>query len=377
MNYITIDNKYSLLKQLGEGGFGGIFLASETNQDLQENEDESSTPNYFAIKLSRNEKSDEIEREINLLRTFDHPNVLSIDDHSIQKGVLKNEKGEVVGKDLSYMVMPFASMGDLGSYLTGDTYFDEDVSVFLFHQVFHGLCHIHEKGFVHLDLKPDNILITDDYQLKIADFGLSQPLLGEDGHGNFSNRRCGTASFWAPEISLNFEYNGVQADLYALGIILFIIVFGCRPFRETKTSDPLFMKLLQEPLAFWMVHPVTRTRIKSRTVSEEIVDLLARMLIVNPEDRLSKDDIKKHPWMSKYNKDIYEENDYEDFEFCPEILNSDDDSDYAINEEDYKSELSIYNSSEDEILSSRKSISDIEVDSNYDEEKEIDEILQK
>jgi serine/threonine protein kinase len=149
----------------------------------------------------------------------------------------------------------------------------------------------------------------------IADFGLSQDSKGEDEKGNFSKRRCGTASFWAPEISLGFEYNGEQADLYSLGIILFIMVFGCRPFNETKTSDPLFMVLLKNPLAFWMTHPVTKMRIKTRTVSEEVVDFLTRMLVVNPEDRLSKNGIIKHPWIYKYNKDIYEENDYEDVEF--------------------------------------------------------------
>jgi serine/threonine protein kinase len=203
--------------------------------------------------------------------------------------------------------------------------------------MFYGLRHIHEKGYVHLDIKPDNILVTKDLQLKIADFGLSQPLKGEDDKGTFNKRRCGTKAFWSPEIALGFEYNGEQADLYALAIILFIMVFGCRPFREIKIDDPLFMKLLKEPLAFWMAHPVTRSRIKDRTVSEEVVDLLARMLLVNPEDRLSKHDIAKHPWMLKFNKDIYEENDFEEFEFAPEILEEEDDSDYVISEEDLKS----------------------------------------
>lgn len=203
---------------------------------------------------------------------------------------------------------------------------------------------------------------------------MSQPLKGEDGNGNFNKRRCGTTSFWSPEISLNFEYNGVQADFYAIGIILFVMVFGCRPFRESKTSDPLFMKLLQEPLAFWMAHPVTRSRIKSRTVSEEVVDLLARMLVVNPEERLSKDCIRDHPWLLKYNKDIYEENDYEEFEFSPEVLNEDDDSDYTIKSENLQSESDIVSQgidtekskeSEDECLNQDKSLSDIDLDSSY------------
>jgi serine/threonine protein kinase len=148
--HILIDNKYALLNQIGEGGFGGIFLA----RDLEKN--------FYAVKLNRMEKSDQIEREIQLMSYFDHPNVLSIEDHSIKKGLLKNETGETVCDTLSYLVMPFASMGDLGSYLTGSAYFEEDVAVYLFHQINYGLNHIHDKGYVHLDMKPDNILINND-----------------------------------------------------------------------------------------------------------------------------------------------------------------------------------------------------------------------
>lgn len=113
--YIYIDKKYALLKQIGEGGFGGIFLAFD-----KEN-------NYYAIKLNRMEKSDEIKREIELMSYFDHPNVLPIEDYSVNKGVLQSQEGEVQCETVSYLVMPFASMGDLGTYLTGDSYFEEDI----------------------------------------------------------------------------------------------------------------------------------------------------------------------------------------------------------------------------------------------------------
>lgn len=372
---LYLDERYALVKQIGEGGFGGIFLAYNRE-----------TKSYWAIKVNRMVKTEEIESEIELMNWFDHPNVLNLDDFSIKTGTLKQENGNVISDTVSYLIMPYAHYGDLGSYLTGDSYFDEDIAVYWFHQMFYGLSHIHDKGYVHLDIKPDNILIMKDFQLKIADFGLSQPLKGEDDKGNFMKRRWGTSSFWSPEISLNFEYNGVQADLYALGIMLFIMIFGCRPFRESKTSDPLFMKLLQDPLSFWMLHPVTKSRIRTRTVSEEVVDLLARMLIVNPEERITKNGIRKHSWMLKYNKDIYEENDYEDFEFSPEILNEDDDSDYVINDEELKSSFSDNESqwidsdksqkSELDSNNDNGSIKDIEIDSNYSGCNK-DDLLQK
>lgn len=314
---IFLDSKYKLEKQIGEGGFGKIFLARSISDD-----------NLVAVKINRKHDTEEIESEIKLMTTFDHPNVLSISDYSIKKGVLKQENSTEVLQTVSYMVMEFASYGDLSSYLRGDSYFDEDIAAYLFQKMYYGLRHIHEKGYAHLDIKPDNILITNDLQVKIADFGLSQPITGEDGKGTFEKRRCGTKTFWSPEIALGFEYTGENADLYALAIILFIMIFGCRPFREINMDDPLFMKLLLDPLSFWMAHPITRSRIKERTVSEEVVDLLARMLMVNPEDRISKKEVAKHPWVLKFSKDIYEENDYDEFSFAPEILEEENDSDY-------------------------------------------------
>lgn len=348
---IYLDKKYALVKQIGEGGFGGIFLAKDFVNKK-----------YCAIKMNRMEETGEIESEIELMEHFDHPNVLSIDDYSIKKGILHEENSTVISETVSYMVMPFAAYGDLGCYLKGDSYIVEDIAAYWFMQSFYGISHIHDKGYVHLDIKPDNILITKDMQVKIADFGLSQPIKGEDGNGVFNKRRCGTKSFWSPEIALGFEYSGEQADLYALAIMLFIMVFGCRPFREIKIDDPLFMKLLKEPLGFWMAHPITKMRIKERSVSEEVVDLLARMLLVNPEDRIGKTDIVKHPWVQKFTKDIYEENDMEEFSFAPEILDEDDDSDYVINEDEEEVKFS---DSEDEsvgVETENKSQSDIEVD---------------
>ena len=147
------------------------------------------------------------------------------------------------------------------------------------------------------------------------------------------------------------------------------------------------MKLLQDPLSFWMAHPVTKSRIRSRTVSEEVVDLLARMLVVNPEERITKNGIQKHTWMLKYSKDIYEENDYEDFEFSPEVLNEDDDSDYIINDEELKSSDSDTESQgnyseksqklELDSNNDNKSIRDIEIDSSYSGIQAKEDLLQK
>jgi serine/threonine protein kinase len=84
---------------------------------------------------------------------------------------------------------------------------------------------MHNNNIVHLDIKPQNILLGDDYSLRLTDFGLSEPKQGEDGKGYFYKRR-GTPSFMAPEILMGLPFTGVRADLFALGVVLFNLVFG-------------------------------------------------------------------------------------------------------------------------------------------------------
>ena len=142
-----------------------------------------------------------------------------------------------------------------------------------------------KKGIVHLDLNLDNILLDVDYDLKIADFGLS-----ENQHINQLTSFKGSKSYIAPEIFENKTYNGIKVDTFTIGVILFIIVEGKFPFNSSLTSDPYY-KLLKEGRnsVFW----------KDSLVSAEFKNLIERMVNYNPNIRPSLEEIINHPWYKK------------------------------------------------------------------------------
>lgn len=128
--------------------------------------------------------------------------------------------------------------------------FSEKVSRTYFHQMMNGIHYMHEKGYAHRDIKPENLLLSDTFVLKIADFGFSCLLKGRDGKGVLRTK-LGTEGYMAPEI-FSKEYEGRKIDIFAAGVILFIMYSGTPPFEKATTTDPYY-KLIKDKkmLIFW------------------------------------------------------------------------------------------------------------------------------
>ena len=134
-----------------------------------------------------------------------------------------------------YISMEVCSHGDLFDLISKNGCIkDKALLMSLFKQVGRGVAAIHQTGNAHLDLKLENILIDSELNLKICDFGFVQPI------NELLTVGYGSENYMAPEIRRKDQYRGGQADIFSLGVILFILSFGVPPFVKADMSDRLF-----------------------------------------------------------------------------------------------------------------------------------------
>ena len=197
---------------LGHGSFGEVHLGTHTESGKR-----------VAVKvctkqmLAKGQGRALLQREIATMKALDHNNVLRLYE------VLETTKR-------FYLVIELATNGELFSLIKNDKGFDDPTARSYFRQLSDGVHYCHEQGVVHRDLKPQNLLLTADNTLKIADFGFSRfQDMDENGQVSKSLRlqtQCGTPNYAAPEIFLGQGYDGFKTDIWACGVILYVMLSG-------------------------------------------------------------------------------------------------------------------------------------------------------
>ena len=254
---------YIIKKTLGQGTFGKVQLGihKPTNEKV-------------AIKILEKskiiEKDDEIrvKRELEMMPKFNHNNVILVTE------IFSN-------RDNFYIVMEYCEGGELFNYIVKKRRLAEEEAAFFFYQIISGLEYIHSLGIVHRDLKPENLLLGKDHILKIIDFGLS----------NYFSKKllvtpCGSPCYASPEMVSGNKYNGFRIDIWSTGIILYAMLCGYLPF-EDKDNEVLFKKILRCKLEL------------PPHLSHSSKDLMLKILVTNPEKRITIQEIKRHPFYLK------------------------------------------------------------------------------
>jgi serine/threonine protein kinase len=146
--------------------------------------------------------------------------------------------------------------------------------------------YMQSKGVVHRDLKLENILVDDNVNLKVADFGFAT----YKKINKLSSYR-GTMTYMAPEIKEGKTYDGKQIDMFSTGVILFIIVQGIFPFKEAKKDEYFYNLIINGKLdQYW-------DKVGGKTLSSEFKDLILKMFSYDPSKRPTIEELKSHPWM--------------------------------------------------------------------------------
>lgn len=227
-----------------------------------------------------------VKNEIDAMKELDHQNLVKLIDFDEDAKYTKPNGTQI---KVFYLALELVSGGELFDFIAETGRFSEDVARYYFHQIIDGLEYMHTQGISHRDIKPENMMLDASHNLKIADFGFSS-------NQAMNETKRGTDGYMAPEIYKGVKYSGQSVDLFATGIILFIMVAQHPPFNAASARDPHYKLLSTNRVdVFWKVH-TKRKPGGLEFFSTEFMDLITGMLAYSPHERPSLAEIKNHPW---------------------------------------------------------------------------------
>ncbi|KAI3654153.1 hypothetical protein MP228_000872 [Amoeboaphelidium protococcarum] len=276
--------EYKIGRTVGEGAFSKVKIAThkQTNQKVAIKiikKDEEERKQQEAIKaksllLSANGKAavvlNKLSKEVKLLMRLDHPNIIKL--HQVI-----DTEGEL------YIIMDYASGGELIDYIAAKGNLSEKEGRKFFRQLVSAIDHCHLAGVVHRDLKLENMLLSDSKDLLLSDFGLGRSI---DGFNQYLNTFCGTPLYAGPELVSGIKYIGPSADIWSLGIVLYIMIAGKPPFKCDSIAE-LYAQIKSVKYAC------------PGHFSEDLQKLLQKLLVKDPSKRATMDQLRADPWINK------------------------------------------------------------------------------
>ncbi|KIV82743.1 hypothetical protein PV11_04827 [Exophiala sideris] len=299
--------EYMLGQTLGEGEFGKVKLGWKKDGSTQ-----------VAIKLIRREsvasnptRLPKIYREISILRELAHPNIVRLHE------MVETERH--IG-----IILEYASGGELFDYILNHRYLKDPAARRLFAQLVSGVGYLHKKGIVHRDLKLENLLLDQNRNIIITDFGFANTFdpgddLSDEIVYNLSNKEfvrkfkldrldargmrrgdlmqtsCGSPCYAAPELVVSDSlYTGKKVDVWSCGVILYAMLAGYLPFDDDPSNPEgdninlLYKYITTTPLTF------------PEYVTPHARDLLRRILVPDPRKRADLFEVARHSWLSEY-----------------------------------------------------------------------------
>uniref|UniRef100_A0A8C5GV32 calcium/calmodulin-dependent protein kinase n=1 Tax=Gouania willdenowi TaxID=441366 RepID=A0A8C5GV32_GOUWI len=261
-------DEYQLYEELGKGAFSIVRRCVK-----------KSTGQEYAAKIINTKKlsardHQKLEREARICRLLKHPNIVRLHDSISEEG-------------FHYLVFDLVTGGELFEDIVAREFYSEADASHCINQILESVSHIHQHDIVHRDLKPENLLLASKMKgaaVKLADFGLAIEVQG-DQQAWFGF--AGTPGYLSPEVLRKDPY-GKPVDIWACGVILYILLVGYPPFWDEDQH-----KLYQQIKAGAYDFPSPEWD----TVTPEAKNLINQMLTINPAKRITADQAIKHPWV--------------------------------------------------------------------------------
>ncbi|XP_005485938.3 serine/threonine-protein kinase DCLK3 [Zonotrichia albicollis] len=262
-----VEKHYEIGRTIGDGNFAVVKECRHCDSNQ-----------IYAMKIVDKSKlmgkEDMMESEILIIRSLSHPNIVSLIE-------VYETEAEI------YLILEYVPGGDLFDAIIESVKFTEHDAAVMITDLCEALVYIHSKNIVHRDLKPENLLVQHNADksttLKLADFGLAKQVTKP------IFTVCGTPTYVAPEILAEKGY-GLEVDMWAAGVILYILLCGFPPFRSQDRDQEELFQIIQlghyEFLSpYW------------DNISAAAKDLITRLLIVDPQKRYTARQVLQHPWI--------------------------------------------------------------------------------
>ncbi|XP_008997735.4 maternal embryonic leucine zipper kinase isoform X4 [Callithrix jacchus] len=261
-DYDELLKYYELHETIGTGGFAKVKLACHIL-----------TGEMVAIKImDKNTLGSDLPRiktEIDALKNLRHQHICQL-YHVLETA------------NKIFMVLEYCPGGELFDYIISQDHLSEEETRVVFRQIVSAVAYVHSQGYAHRDLKPENLLFDEYHKLKLIDFGLcAKPKGNKDYH---LQTCCGSLAYAAPELIQGKSYLGSEADVWSMGILLYVLMCGFLPFDDDNIMA-LYKKIMRGKYDV------------PKWLSRSSILLLQQMLQVDPKKRISMKNLLNHPWI--------------------------------------------------------------------------------
>ncbi|KAJ4786913.1 CBL-interacting serine/threonine-protein kinase 15 [Rhynchospora pubera] len=259
--------KYEVGRLLGQGTFAKVYLAKNLKSGQTVAIKAFDKEKVFKVSLT-----EQIKREISVMKMVNHPNIIKLYEVMATKKKI-------------YFAMEYAKGGELFQKIAKGGRVKEEIAHRYFRQLIDAVDFCHSRGIYHRDLKLENLLLDEEDNLKVTDFGLSA-LIRLEQQGGLLHTTCGTPAYVAPEVLSKKGYDGAKTDIWSCGVILFVLVAGYLPFHDSNLME--------------MYKKIQKGEFKCPSwFSSRLKKLLHKILDPDPSTRLTVEGIKGMSWYRK------------------------------------------------------------------------------